>query len=215
MLVFNPCFYRSKKSRVEQKMIEASNCKDNLLARHHLLLQWQKIFIVFYSTIINGLFGFIANLLAIVMLVKTKQTTIPCMKIMLYLSITNVCLSVNTPILESSVLLIETAETTKCRLEVATIATSIFLGHLSAHLFLVMSYDRYICVKALTEYRSKMSRLLNRLVLLSFTLAALMSILVIAGGYTFEPAKVIFFVTVNVIMSCHCLLYTSPSPRDS
>jgi len=168
------------------KMTGESNDCANFFKNHLLLDKWQSITITCYAISINGVLCLILNLLVIVLLVKTKQTNIPPMKVVFYLSISDVGVSVSVLVLAPLLFMTLTSKTYHCIIEVATVLSVTFFGILSLLLMTVMSYYRYACVKHLRTHTSKFKQQLTMLTIGCVLFASFSTILVFIQAITYN-----------------------------
>ena len=146
------------------------NC-ETVLAPRFALSSYQRTFLITYEILINGLANLVLNSLVIATLVKTKQYRSPAMRIMLYMSISDVCLSIITPYV-GVMLLTKYKDRQNCLLEITGQFLCHFLGDFSALNIGLLAFDRYARIAYLQEYKTKMSkRRINLLTLLAICLS--------------------------------------------
>ena len=154
---------------------------ETILSTRFLLSESQRIFLIFYVILIDGVLNFVLNSLVIATLVKTKQYRSPALRIMLYMSIADVSLSIITPLVYV-LLLTKYKDSQSCLVEMSGQFACQFLGHVSILLIGQLAFDRYARIKYLQEYRNKMSKKrINLMTLLVIGVSLLNACLLVLG----------------------------------
>jgi len=155
----------------------------------------QRKILLFYLLSINGVVNILLNGLVIYILVKTKQTNIPSMRILLYLSISSVFLSLMVNV--SNITLLTTfAGKRNCAAEVAAQFFTNSFGHLLGFLIALMAIERFVNIKFMTSYnlimsKSRTDKMVGFVVFLAFLVA-----LSYAFGTLFNAYRIITYVVV-------------------
>ena len=170
---------------------------ETILSTRFLLSEPQRKFLIYYVIIIDGLANFVANSLVIATLVKTKQYRSPAMRIMLYLSISDVCISFTTP-LTYIMLLTAFRDHQICWLENLGQFLNTFFGHVSALIIALLAFDRYARIKFLQEYKAKMCKKNINRCTISVIILSLFNASLVSFGTIFDTYKICFF-TVYII----------------
>ena len=189
-------------------MNETQNCY-NVYALRFNLEETQRNFLLAYTITVNGVITFTLNALLILVLVKTKQTNTPALKVLLYLSMLDVGVSLTVPTV-FTVLLSKFANVRNCTTELLLHFISVFFGHMSGGLGGIIAYDRYARVRYLMEYRLVMSeRKINRLILAEagFSLFSVLSYAFGALYGVYEIASSALFTLDCVVMLLICVIY--------
>ena len=131
------------------------NCYGVYTLRLHMN-EAQTNFLAFYSIFVNGIVNFVLNLLVIYSLWKTNQMNTPALRIITYLSISDVCISLTTPPI-MTVLFLKYPGIRNCTWETIASFSNTFFGHISGMLICVTSYDRYVSLRYPIDYKVKMS----------------------------------------------------------
>ena len=155
----------------EELMKNMPSSSECYLLTRFLLSDVQRVFLMVYAILINGLANFVLNSLVIATLVKTKQYRSPAMRIMLYISISDICLSFATPIVYT-LILTKYKKDIYCPIEISGTFLLQFLGNVSALHIGLLVFDRYARITYMQKYRSRMSkRKINQLTVMAVCLA--------------------------------------------
>uniref|UniRef100_A0A7M5X4T8 G-protein coupled receptors family 1 profile domain-containing protein n=1 Tax=Clytia hemisphaerica TaxID=252671 RepID=A0A7M5X4T8_9CNID len=164
-------------------MANISTC-DNLYSRRFHMNNMQRLILVGYNFIVNGVLTFTLNSLVIYTLLKTKQIRKPAMRLILYLSVADLYLSLASPII-TGLIYIKYAEKENCTVELILQFFDCFASVLSPFILCLVAYDRYACMKYVSNYNAKMSKKrVNYMTLFMVFLTGINSTLIVIGTYT-------------------------------
>ena len=172
----------------------------NFFSNHVLLEPWQGIIVTVYCILINGILGLVLNLLMIFFLIKTKQSRIPSMKIVFYISLADALLSVSFLLLIGPMLSIGISKTNNCFIELAVIVSIGFFGSISLLLIVVMSYHRYACFKYSAMHVANFKRNINKVTIVCISLAFLQVVFVLLSVFVYQ-----FFVKISECFYLLCV----------
>ncbi|XP_066934636.1 adenosine receptor A3-like [Clytia hemisphaerica] len=165
----------------------------NVYDKRLVLYPAHKTFILVYSFIIVGFANFIANVLVIYTLKKTKQYVKPTLRIILYLSICDVAISLTAP--ASMLTLMIFVPEKNCIVELTIKFFNSLSGYISACGTSLIAFDRFASVKYLNEYKIKMAKHRINIYMLLITLAAFTVTLLSTLGSVYD------FYTVSILIS--------------
>jgi len=179
---------------------ETQDCYSLLSVRFNLQ-NTQRHFLVSYTIIVNGVVTYILNALLILVIIKTKQTNTPVLRVLLYLSMMDVCISLTTPIIFTMLLsLYESIR--NCTIELVGDFLSVFFGHMSCILGTIIAYDTYARVRYLTKYPLVMSqRKINRLMLAACSISLFTPML-----YTIGTIHRVYDILSFVVLFLDCII---------
>ena len=161
---------------------------ETILSTRFLLSESQRTFLIYYAILIVGLANFIANSLVIATLVRTKQYRSPALRIMLYLSISDVGLSIAAPLVCVLILTIY-KDRQSCLIEIVGQFVCQFLGHASALNIVLLAFDRYARITYLHEYKNKMCKKRINLITLLVIGVSLLNACLLALGTILKKHK--------------------------
>ena len=185
------------------RTLRTTECFNVYTTRSHMT-DAQRLFLIVYTLAINGVLNFILNSLVLSSLIISKQLKTHSMRLIAYISSSDICISITTPSI-MVVLLIYYKDKPHCTLEVTAQFVNIFFGHLTAFFVALIAYDRYASVKYLNEYRMKMSKRKMKYLILFVVFMALFNTLMYTFGSLFGFYRVSWFL-VLVIDSIAVLL---------
>jgi len=132
----------------------------------------------------------------------------PALRIITYLSISDVCISLTTPPI-MAVLLTKYPDTRNCTWETIAAFSNTFFGHVSGLMLCFKSYDRYASIRYLTDYKIKLSaRRVNLFLCLVIAGALLSSLTYTIGGIYRSAWTARILVSIDfLIISCGITFY--------
>ena len=154
----------------------------NMFSKRFQMSGIQRYILVTYTVSVNGVLNVLLNGLVICLLLKMKQINIPSMRMMLYMNISNV--SISLLVVTNVLLLTVFSDKRNCAVEALSQFIANLVGHTSPFLLLLMSFDRYASIKFLTKYKVVMSKeRTDKMVVFVFSLALLESLLYAFGTF--------------------------------
>ena len=140
--------------------------------RFHMT-DYHRITLVVYNLLINGILTLSLNLFIVIGLIKTQQVgKNKSIQLVLFLSISDIVGAISVSSLVTVIL-------TACKdhvnetLELVTMFLLAFCAHVSCFIVVLISYDRYVCVRFTTSRNTKLStkkfnRIIGALLIVSF-----------------------------------------------
>uniref|UniRef100_A0A7M5VBK0 G-protein coupled receptors family 1 profile domain-containing protein n=1 Tax=Clytia hemisphaerica TaxID=252671 RepID=A0A7M5VBK0_9CNID len=148
--------------------------------RFHLSSE-QKIILTIYNVLVNGVINMSLNLLVIYILIETKQIKMVAMRLILFVSISDVFGAVSMAIFIPILMLKNTCHFS---METITLFQLVLWGHMSGYTLALISYDRYKRVKLQHCYKLIMTpRRVHFMVLIVVMLAFIHAILFTLGMF--------------------------------
>lgn len=161
----------------------------------------QRVVLVTYNILINGIVSFLLNLFIITALYITKQTKITAMKIVLYISFSDVLGATSVSVLITS-LLVKFPVTCHHNFELITLFFLVLTGHSSSYGIALTAYDRWARVKLANNYKTVMTpKKVHFVLFITSMLALFVAILFVAGNvYGFSNVANLIVLSIDTVI---------------
>lgn len=169
----------------------------NVYSTRSNMAEGQRLFLIIYTLAINGLLNFILNCLVLLCLKMSKQLKKYSMRLIAYISTSDICISITTPSV-IYILLTRYKVESYCTLEITAQGLNIFFAHVTAYLVALIAYDRYARVKYLNTYKMKMSEKRTKCLVLFVIIMALLNTLLYTFGSLFGFYKTSWFLVLVI-----------------
>ena len=161
----------------------------------------QRVALITYNVLINGIASLVLNLFIIFALYITKQTKITAMKIVLYITFSDVFGATAVSVLITS-LLVKFPNTCHHNFELITVFFLVLTGHSSCYGIALTSYDRFARVKLANNYKTVMTpKKVHFVLFITFMLSLIVAFLFVAGNvYGFSGVANLIVLTLDTVI---------------